>query len=291
MLIHKRLLKIGSKGGDVKELQAALLQLDFNPNGVDGVFGKGTDLALRQFQNKHNLEVDGVFGPASARFINNLLSSGTQSLVKKPAAGASSRYYKIGSAYIIETPANNIEISILGSTLHRAGRYGINGSFFDTPKPGLAASAWSIATNNGKPVGGNSMLVSYTSSIKRGTIVSYKDGSVGVLRVNNINQFPKAHNWSISGYSVYPYLNFAAEKMPSGINYKTAHTYIGYKGSQIYLIVKPNHMIREILPLIRQLGLQGCIVLDGGGSSQLRHPNGNYQSGRAINTAVILKEV
>lgn len=166
----------------------------------------------------------------------------------------------------------------------------MNGTFFDTPRPALDSSCWAIATMNGKPLGGNSMLVSYDRSIKRGTIIFYEDGSIEMLRVNSMNEFKKLHVWSISGYSVYPKMYFSEEKIPSGVNYKTNHTYIGYKDNIIYLIVRPNHMIKDIVALAKELKLDGLIVLDGGGSSQLRHPSGSYNSTRKINSAVLLKE-
>ena len=40
-------LKTGSSGPDVLTLQSTLKQLGFDPNGVDGVFGPGTEAALR----------------------------------------------------------------------------------------------------------------------------------------------------------------------------------------------------------------------------------------------------
>ena len=290
MLVYKRALRRGMIGEDVRALQSALIQLGYNPNGVDGSFGNGCDIAVRQFQKDNRLVVDGSFGVASVSKVNELLG-GKSTVPTSNIFNKKSKYYKIGDAHIIETSPSNIDIKILGNTLHGSKSWGVNGSFYNTPRPQLSSSAWSIATNNGKALGGNSMLVSYSRDIKRGTIVYYQDGTVEVLRVNSINEFKKPHRWSISGYSVYPYLNFSAEKMPGGIDYRTAHTYIGYKGNTIYLIVKPNHMIRDILPLVRQLGLDGCVVLDGGGSSQLNHPNGAYKSSRRINSAVILKEV
>ena len=201
-----------------------------------------------------------------------------------------SKYYTIDGSHIIETTSDNIELEILGDVL-KGRRFGINGSFFNSLKPTLPSSAWSIATNNGKPLGNNSMLVSYDKSIQRGTVVRFKDGEMGIYRVNSINEFPKEHDWSISGYSIYPFMNFGIEKMANGVNYKTAHTYLGFKGDKVYLIVKPNHMISQILPLVEQLELEGCILLDGGGSSQLNHPDGFYNSNTKINTAVLLKEV
>lgn len=269
------ILRIGSIGAAVKQLQEKLLSLGYNPNGIDGIFGQGTNKAVKEYQKHNKLIVDGIVGPETLTKLYNINKS---------------KYYQIGNAHIIETDPENIKIQILGNTLKTAGVYGINGTFFDTPRPQLPGSCWGIATNNGKPIGGNSMLVSYDKNIRRGTIVYYGDGIVEVLRVNNIDEIGP-HKWAISGYMIHPDMDFAYEKMPSGIDYRTAHTYIGYKGKSIYLIVKPNHMIKNILPLIRELKLEGCIVLDGGGSSQLRHPEGSILSSRKINSAILLKEV
>jgi peptidoglycan hydrolase-like protein with peptidoglycan-binding domain len=60
----------GSKGADVLLLQRLLRGMSFrdDDNVVlvrDGEFGEKTEQALRKFQKKYNLEVDGICGPAS----------------------------------------------------------------------------------------------------------------------------------------------------------------------------------------------------------------------------------
>lgn len=55
--IIKRILRIGSKGDDVKELQK-LLNLS-----QDGIFGKNTEKAVKIFQTARKLVSDGVVGP------------------------------------------------------------------------------------------------------------------------------------------------------------------------------------------------------------------------------------
>ena len=59
------LLRKGSKGAAVKEMQALLLKLgyDLGPCGTDGDFGKATEAAVRSFQMDHRLEADGICGP------------------------------------------------------------------------------------------------------------------------------------------------------------------------------------------------------------------------------------
>lgn len=43
-------------------LQAALYCRGYNPNGVDGIFGKGTEEAVRKFQRASGLSADGIAG-------------------------------------------------------------------------------------------------------------------------------------------------------------------------------------------------------------------------------------
>lgn len=69
-----QLLSLGARGARVKTLQADLLQLGFDPNGVDGVFGRGTKHALVAFQQEHGLVPDGVAGPSSLAAIEKAVA-------------------------------------------------------------------------------------------------------------------------------------------------------------------------------------------------------------------------
>lgn len=62
-----RALKKGSKGEDVKELQSGLIKMGYNLGkyGADGDFGAKTYAAVRAFQKKYGLTVDGIFGAKS----------------------------------------------------------------------------------------------------------------------------------------------------------------------------------------------------------------------------------
>lgn len=57
-----RTLKQGSKGTDVKSVQAILNNLGYGTGGIDGIFGNGTKQAVKAFQTANGLEVDGIIG-------------------------------------------------------------------------------------------------------------------------------------------------------------------------------------------------------------------------------------
>ena len=58
----KPTLRRGSKGDSVKELQTILAKAG-STLAIDGIFGVGTQSAVRAFQSKHGLVVDGIVGP------------------------------------------------------------------------------------------------------------------------------------------------------------------------------------------------------------------------------------
>ena len=59
-------LKRGSSGAAVVVLQLRLEELGFDPGGIDGNFGPGTERAVRAFQDINGLTVDGVVGDTTA---------------------------------------------------------------------------------------------------------------------------------------------------------------------------------------------------------------------------------
>ncbi len=58
----KQTLKVGAKGGDVYELQGRLKYLGYYKGKIDGDFGWGTYKAVKNFQWKFGMKVDGVVG-------------------------------------------------------------------------------------------------------------------------------------------------------------------------------------------------------------------------------------
>jgi len=58
-----RVLKRGSTGEAVKQLQTQLTARGFSPGNADGKFGPVTDQQVRAFQQKHANPADGLVGP------------------------------------------------------------------------------------------------------------------------------------------------------------------------------------------------------------------------------------
>jgi N-acetylmuramoyl-L-alanine amidase len=58
-------LRRGSRGQSVRELQGHLNRLGFSGGIADGIFGAITDAAVRRFQGSRRLVQDGIVGPAT----------------------------------------------------------------------------------------------------------------------------------------------------------------------------------------------------------------------------------
>ena len=61
----RRTLRMGSSGEDVRALQTTLQTLGFLNDAADGKFGAKTREAVRKFQKKSGLAVDGIVGAAT----------------------------------------------------------------------------------------------------------------------------------------------------------------------------------------------------------------------------------
>lgn len=66
-LFGPRTLYWGSQGQDVRTVQDKLLRWRYYDGSVDGVYGARTYRAVRKFQAKNGLRVDGVVGPSTAQ--------------------------------------------------------------------------------------------------------------------------------------------------------------------------------------------------------------------------------
>ena len=76
-------LKIGSKGTKVKDLQKRLKELGFNPGAIDGDFGPAVKAALLAFQKSKGLLADGIAGPRTLGELKLVNDSKLPSVVDK----------------------------------------------------------------------------------------------------------------------------------------------------------------------------------------------------------------
>ena len=84
-VVNGSILKKGSRGPAVKEIQQKLTSLGFNTKGTDGVFGSNTDQAVRQFQKARGLTVDGIVGNST----RNALGTTTTTKPTSPSTSSS----------------------------------------------------------------------------------------------------------------------------------------------------------------------------------------------------------
>ncbi|MDM5212365.1 L,D-transpeptidase family protein [Peribacillus sp. NJ4] len=61
------ILKNGSKGPQVIEIQKRLTKLGYSTKGIDGAFGKNTEMAVKKFQKSKKLTSDGIVGPKTKK--------------------------------------------------------------------------------------------------------------------------------------------------------------------------------------------------------------------------------
>lgn len=64
-VVQTAVLKQGSKGGEVKEVQRRLKQWGYYDGSVDGVYGAKTMEAVKRFQKKNGLTADGICGKST----------------------------------------------------------------------------------------------------------------------------------------------------------------------------------------------------------------------------------
>ena len=73
------LSKYGSRGDEVRQIQEKLKRWGYYNGNVDGIFGSQTQEAVRYFQRKNRLTVDGIAGPNTLKAMGIYNSSNSSS--------------------------------------------------------------------------------------------------------------------------------------------------------------------------------------------------------------------
>ena len=87
---NQTLLKNGSKGEEVKQLQQALVNAGYNIK-VDGIYGKQTEAAVKEYQQKNGLKVDGLAGKQTKGSLGLASNTSTSSNVSAKATAPTSQ--------------------------------------------------------------------------------------------------------------------------------------------------------------------------------------------------------
>lgn len=64
--------RLGSIGDEVRQIETALRQQGLYAGPIDGIFGGGTEAAVRAFQRRSGLAVDGIVGPGTWNALFNV---------------------------------------------------------------------------------------------------------------------------------------------------------------------------------------------------------------------------
>ena len=86
LIVEAAVLRQGSKGGEVKEVQRRLKLWGYYKGSVDGVFGAGTRSAVVAFQKKNGLTADGVVGKTTYKALG--MDSSYQALVQQSSSNS-----------------------------------------------------------------------------------------------------------------------------------------------------------------------------------------------------------
>ena len=91
-LVEAAVIKQGSRGETVKQIQTKLKRWGYYNGAVDGIFGAQTFKAVKYFQSKNGLTVDGIVGPATLRALGISGSTSSGQSTSKPSYSNSDVY-------------------------------------------------------------------------------------------------------------------------------------------------------------------------------------------------------
>jgi len=173
-----KLLKIGSRGQAVSNLQSKLHALGYYSYKVDGIYGSITANAVRSFQRVNGLAVDGIAGPATFGALSDHPKSATRVKSASTRESHASDVVSVAKSYL-GTPHSVLDCSAfiqkvfdkVGVSLPRtANSMWYNaGSRVSSPSPGDLVffqntyQTSATATHVGVYIGGGNMISSTSS--------------------------------------------------------------------------------------------------------------------------------
>lgn len=113
-IVATAILRQGSTGNEVKEVQRRLKAWGYYNGSVDGVFGAGTRSAVIAFQKKNGLTADGVVGKSTYKALG--MNSSYQALAGSSSSGSSSSSSQGVNGF------SSSEVYLLAKTIYAEGR-------------------------------------------------------------------------------------------------------------------------------------------------------------------------
>ena len=164
------LSKYGSRGEEVKQIQTKLKRWGYYNGNVDGIYGSQTLSAVKYFQRKNGLTVDGIAGPATLKalgIMNSSNSSGSTSnnsnlyllskVVYSEARGEPYKGQVAVAAVVLNRMASSKFPNTMAGVVYQSGAFtAVADGQINTPIDGGSTvyKAAQDALNAGGPTGG-----------------------------------------------------------------------------------------------------------------------------------------
>ncbi len=106
------IFKLGSRGTQVMKIQAVLKKIGYNLKTIDGIYGRETEEAVKNFQKNNGLVPDGIIGPNTYKVVRNFIL-GYDTYIVKPG----DTLYNIAKKYgtqVYKIAVANPQVQALG---------------------------------------------------------------------------------------------------------------------------------------------------------------------------------
>lgn len=113
------ILRLGSRGNDVKILQSVLSKIGYDPGPIDGIFGENTQRAVIQFQRDNGLAADGIVGPKTWELLDHFIRGYDTYFIQSGDTlyNIARRYYTTVESILVANPGINPNNLIIGTQI------------------------------------------------------------------------------------------------------------------------------------------------------------------------------
>jgi len=114
------LIRRGSRGERVREIQIQLNKIGFGPLDEDGIYGRGSESAIRLFQKGEGLGADGIVGPKTLAALNGepAANTGDEPTIIKVLRSKGYAVHEDGQCNIIGVRSSNNQANSFDDAIH-----------------------------------------------------------------------------------------------------------------------------------------------------------------------------